>query len=289
MNKLESKPKIKDNGNAANARALELTDLTSGRYKVIYDLEAMPNQAGIATLLQIADLHHFIFYDSSKKGRAPRVVYLGDNPSDEVKFQLVDVKDEAVDFAVYLKAREEEFHWLRELDKCKDSPIHYYTHYVSLTAKTTPEELTTWMVSKKMIEDKDSDSSVLTEKEKKARQKFAKGISIERLKNLKAIREEAVRKEAEVTKQKNEALCLPNTTISEMEVMTRDTIAQYDAEKATPYLAGTDYETYTFRDLDAKKGESDYAWSADVLECTELEFLVKLVSVLESHKVPKCK
>ena len=155
------------------------------QYKLVYDIQALPNAMGPDLLVKLAD-SGFVFYDS-EKGQRPKFIQVGDQ-GDEVLPVLVDTKGKEVSLEDVTKEWEDREYWRKELYKCKHSPLHYFTNYLSISPKPTQQEVSEFLESIGMGAKTDSD--VVTKEEiTKVREAFAETVTLEKLQSLKPVRD----------------------------------------------------------------------------------------------------
>ena len=155
------------------------------QYKLVYDIQALPNAMGPDLLVKLAD-SGFVFYDS-EKGQRPKFIQVGDQ-GDEVLPVLVDTKGKEVSLEDITKEWEDKEYWRKELYKCKHSPLHYFTNYLSISPKPTQQEVSEFLESIGMGAKTDSD--IVTKEEiTKVREAFAETVTLEKLQSLKPVRD----------------------------------------------------------------------------------------------------
>lgn len=154
-------------------------------YKLVYDIQALPNAMGPDLLVKLAD-SGFVFYDS-EKGQRPKFIQVGDQ-GDEVLPVLVDTKGKEVSLEDVTKEWEDKEYWRKELYKCKHSPLHYFTNYLSVSPKPTQQEVNEFLESIGMGAKTDSDE-VTKEEITRVREAFAETVTLEKLQSLKPVRD----------------------------------------------------------------------------------------------------
>ena len=154
-------------------------------YKLVYDIQALPNAMGPDLLVKLAD-SGFVFYDS-EKGQRPKFIQVGDQ-GDEVLPVLVDTKGKEVSLEDITKEWEDKEYWRKELYKCKHSPLHYFTNYLSVSPKPTQQEVNEFLESIGMGAKTDSDE-VTKEEITRVREAFAETVTLEKLQSLKPVRD----------------------------------------------------------------------------------------------------
>lgn len=177
------------------------------RFKVIYDVQAVPNGLTVERLSKLGD-SGWLFYDSNK-GNRPKIVETGlGNETIELGVNFVDTKGVTVDYDKFEKQLNDKDYWDRQLYKCKNSPLYYFKEFGSLKAVTTSAEETEFLSNHNLLHT--STTSDAASKEYKemmgAYKEFSDSVTIESLKFLKpkmdAIREifqkECDRNEAKV-------------------------------------------------------------------------------------------
>lgn len=155
------------------------------QYKLVYDIQALPNAMGPDLLVKLAD-SGFVFYDS-EKGQRPKFIQVGDQ-GDEVLPVLVDTKGKEVSLEDITKEWEDKEYWRKELYKCKHSPLHYFTNYLSISPKPTQQEVSEFLESIGMGAKTDSEE-VTKEYIAEVRELFAETITLEKLQSLKPVRD----------------------------------------------------------------------------------------------------
>lgn len=155
------------------------------QYKLVYDIQALPNAMGPDLLVKLAD-SGFVFYDS-EKGQRPKFIQVGDQ-GDEVLPVLVDTKGKEVSLEDITKEWEDKEYWRKELYKCKHSPLHYFTNYLSISPKPTQQEVSEFLESIGMGAKTDSEE-VTKEYIAEVRESFAETITLEKLQSLKPVRD----------------------------------------------------------------------------------------------------
>lgn len=156
------------------------------QFKVLVDINKIPDGLDPASFVKLVD-SGYVFYDSKKEGDVPVVIETG-TLDKLTPVQFVDCGEE-VEYNALAAKWEYQDKWDKELFKCKASPIHYYTNYVSNSPSATQEEITEYLESIG-ISEKEED----LEKLKEARTKFAEGISMEYIQTRAAVREGIVEK-----------------------------------------------------------------------------------------------
>ena len=147
------------------------------RYKVVVDTEAIPKGMAPDMWVKLAD-SGYIFYNSLT-GKRPQVHAIG---GDELEPAFVDTKGEEVKLDEIQKIWEDSNYWDKELYKCKQSPIYYYTEYFSIYPKPTQKNINDYLESIGLGLSNDSEISA---EAKEIRKKHAESIKLEDLKNFK--------------------------------------------------------------------------------------------------------
>lgn len=106
------------------------------KYKMTYDVASLPEGVTPKGMLQTADVHGLVVYDSTK-GNKPTFV-LTENTEEELP-TLLDANGKEVDLTKFQQETEERLHWEKELYKCKKSPLHYFKNYINY--KPTSEQI----------------------------------------------------------------------------------------------------------------------------------------------------
>ena len=169
------------------------------RFKVIMDVAAFPKGMAPELWVKLCD-NNYVFYDSTT-GNRPKIVETGLATEEvEVEPVLIDVKGEQVELKDIQAIWAEQDFWDKALFKCKKSPIHYYTDYLCGVARHTQEGLNEYLKSIGLGATDDSED-VMSEKAKAAMLAYTESITLENIKNLKAIRDVEVEKYDKITEQ----------------------------------------------------------------------------------------
>ena len=147
------------------------------RYKVVVDIEAIPKGMAPDMWVKLAD-SGYIFYNSLN-GKRPQLHAIG---GEELEPAFVDTKGKQVELIEIQKIWEDSSYWDKELYKCKQSPIYYYTEYFSIYPKPSQKNINSYLESVGLGITNDSE---ITEAAKEVRKKHAESIKLEDLKNLK--------------------------------------------------------------------------------------------------------
>lgn len=158
-------------------------------FKVVFDLKAMPEGLSTDLFVKLCD-QGFIFYDS-EKGNRPKLYETGElNGEDKTVPAFIDTKGEEVDMTLLQKQLEDEEFWRKELYKCKQSPLYYFTSYASLSPKPSQEEIDEFLTNNGFGAKKDSEeAATVSEDVVKVREAFSAKITLEHLKDLKPVRD----------------------------------------------------------------------------------------------------
>ena len=155
------------------------------QFKLVYDIQALPTSLAPDMMVKLAD-SGYIFYDS-EKGQRPKLYSTGE-AGDELNPIFIDVKGKEVELDDIKKEWEDKEFWRKELYKCKHSPLHYFTNYLSISPKPTQQEVNEFLESIGMGAKTDSDE-VTKEEITKVREAFAETITLEKLQSLKPVRD----------------------------------------------------------------------------------------------------
>ena len=157
------------------------------RFKTVVDIQAIPKGMSPVQWVKLADTG-YIFYDS-EVGSRPRLFPIGTLEEDvEIVPQFIDSKGQEVSLEEVQKTWEDNNFWDKELYKCKNSPLHYFTNYLSTNPKPTQAEIDEYLKSLNLGATADSEDG-MKEEAKQARLKFSESISLEHLKDLKPVRD----------------------------------------------------------------------------------------------------
>ena len=163
------------------------------------DVAAFPKGMAPELWVKLCD-NNYVFYDSTT-GNRPKIVETGLATEEvEVEPVLIDAKGEQVDLKDIQAIWAEQDFWDKALFKCKKSPIYYYTDYLCGVARHTQEGLNDYLKSIGLGATDDSED-VMSEKAKEAMLAYTESITLENIKNLKAIRDVEVEKYDKITEQ----------------------------------------------------------------------------------------
>jgi len=176
---------------------IERTEGTFAKnFKVVMDLQALPSSLSVDIFVKLAD-SGFIFYDS-ERGPRPRIYMIEEGTNPKIIPTFVDIKGEELDFKTIKDKWDKEEEWRKELYKCRMSPIHYFTNYVSTNPKPTQNELEDYLSTINMQATEDSDD--LENRDMIERRKeYAKGIIMEDIQALKVVRDKVEKNYANET------------------------------------------------------------------------------------------
>lgn len=155
--------------------------------KLVYDIASCPKGLDIANFTKIFEQHHVIFWDSAKGGTKPRV-YSDEDLKNELK--IVDVKGEELDIEMYSKIFKDKEFWDKELHYCKNSPIYYFSNYVTTEFPATQEKLSAFLKSldlENIVADDAEQASEAWELQKAKMVKATAHITVEHLQERKPI------------------------------------------------------------------------------------------------------
>ena len=151
-------------------------------YKVVVDMSAIPDKMDPVTFVKLAD-SGYIFYDSTK-GSRPKLYPIIDNAF-EVEPVICDVNGKEVDLSTIQKLWIEQDYWDKEMFKCKASPIHYFTNYVSVSPKPTDSDISNYLEAIGLGKE---EGDKISDEVKQKRIDYSKSINLETLKCLKSAR-----------------------------------------------------------------------------------------------------
>jgi hypothetical protein len=154
-------------------------------FKLLYDVNALPYSLAPDMMVKLAD-SGYIFYDS-EKGQRPKLFQVGE-AGDVTLPVMIDVKGEEVPLENIKKEWEDKEFWRKELYKCKQSPLYYFTNYLSITPKPTQKEVNEFLESIGMGAKTDS-SALDSEEVQKIREEFSTNITLKHLQDLKPVRD----------------------------------------------------------------------------------------------------
>ena len=234
------------------------------RFKVVADIQAMPTGMDAATFAKLCDAG-FIMYDSSK-GNRPKL-YCVEGDVDPITIPVfVDTKGDEVDIKDLQKQWEDDEYWRKELYKCKQSPLHYFTNYLSVTAKPSQEEINVYLTSIGMGATTDSESQT-PEEIKKVREEYAKTVLLEDLKNLKPVKDKLLEEYDVETKELLKDVYAKHELTGSNEKMVIDKMIA-DILKVKPKDAPQKLKYY----IEDKSGR----WDKSLLRMTDIDELVRL-------------
>lgn len=157
------------------------------KFKTVVDVNSIPTGMTPTQWVKLADTG-YIFYDSEKGGR-PRLFPIGTIEDDvEMQPQFIDTRGVEVSLEEVQKSWEETNFWDKELYKCKNSPLHYYTNYLSTNPKPTQAEVDEYLKTLGLAPTADSED-VMKEEAKQARLKFSESITLQHIQDLKPVRD----------------------------------------------------------------------------------------------------
>jgi len=160
------------------------------KLKLVYDVKSTPSGISITDIVKIMESHDIVLWDSEKDAARPRFYGL-DKEGQEEDLVLVDVAGETIDLETYTKEYDEREKWDKEMHRCKNSPVYYFTNYGTTTYPHSQEDLRTFLKGLE-LEDlsgiKDSEKAAEMWKEQKAKMAEAmKFITEEHLKERSGI------------------------------------------------------------------------------------------------------
>lgn len=256
--------------------------------KLIYDVQSVPPQAGIANVIKIFEHHKVVLWDSSL-GVKPSFVTDGLEPN-ESNIQIVDTEGKEFDIAYWEKKFKDEKYWSEELYKVKKSPLYYFRNYGTVRFPVVQEDVTNFLQSLGLGTDQSAkatgdDHEAATEewnKKKQLAEESMKDITIEHLQERQVV--------VELMKEEY------NTTVLALESQVKDSVRLFDSnnEPLEPrkqienlakrirkcYPIPPDYSSYV-----TKKGK----WDGAMLHATpyaELLRMFKAVVVMDEPVTP---
>lgn len=141
------------------------------KLKLVYDVKSTPSGISITDIVKIMESHDVVLWDSDKEAARPRFYGL-DKEGQEEDLVLVDVKGKTIDLEVFTKEYAEKEKWDKELHRCKNSPVYYFTNYGTTVYPHTQKDLRAYLETLG-LEDlsgiKDSDKAAEMWKEQKAK------------------------------------------------------------------------------------------------------------------------
>jgi len=160
--------------------------LSRKKLKLVVDIKAVPKGMPISDFMKCVD-SGYVFYDSDE-GARPRIYAMGEG--EEEVLSMIDANGKEANIDDLKKQWEDDEFWRKELYKCRQSPLHYFTNYVSIDPKPTQEAIDKFLAEKGFVAMDDSDDAVdINEATLKVREAFAAEITLEKLKELKPVRD----------------------------------------------------------------------------------------------------
>ena len=237
------------------------------QFKLVYDITAMPGGLDPQSMVKLADTG-FIFYDSTK-GNRPKLYHTGELDT-TIEPVFVDVKGEEVQLELIQKQWSDEEFWRKELYKCKQSPLYYFTNYKSVNPKPTQQEVNEFLESVGMTATNDSEQ-VTKEDVIKVREEFAKTITLDHLKDLKPVRDsidaEYEQDTLEIQKEIAEKYGFTETNVMAIKPKTITDIMKTQTKDCVEEL-----KYY----INPKTGR----WDKALLQATDIDVLVRLWKLL---------
>ncbi len=234
------------------------------RFKVVADIQAMPTGMDAATFAKLCDAG-FIMYDSSK-GNRPKL-YCVEGDVDPITIPVfVDTKGDELDIKDLQKQWEDDEYWRKELYKCKQSPLYYFSNYVSPNVKPSQEEINAYLERIGMGATTDSESQT-PEKVKEVRGAYAKTVHLEDLKNIKPVKDKLLQEYDAETQELLKEVYEKHELTGSNEKMTIDKMVT-DILKVKPKDAPTKLKYY----IEDKSGR----WDKPMLRMTDIDELVRL-------------
>ena len=158
------------------------------RFKVVMDIKALPERLDMATFAKLTDMG-YILYDSTLGNRPKLYVIEGDTDPESVPV-FVDAAGQEVDIKSWQKKYDEEEYWRKELYKCRQSPVYYFTNYISASAKPTQKAITEFLNTLDLGPTSESvESEELLAEIKTKREAYASTIDLDVLKTLKPVKD----------------------------------------------------------------------------------------------------
>lgn len=157
--------------------------------KLVYDIASCPKGLDVANFTKIFEQHHVVFWDSTKGGTKPR---LYSDKGEELPLAIVDMDGKELDIEMYTKAFKDKEFWEKELHYCKNSPIYYYSNYLTPEFPARSEDISAYLLSLGLedLEQNDSDTAADKWEAQKARLKeVSAGITIEELQERRGVLE----------------------------------------------------------------------------------------------------
>lgn len=153
--------------------------------KLIYDIKSMPKELGPANLIKILDNHRVVLWDSSLDGIKPK--FSADATSPIEAITLVDMKGKELDITKYQKDFEDKEFWEKELHRCQNSPLYYYSNYATTTYPVNNKLQGEWLKAKGLesLEAKDNEEAEKLWAEQKDKiAGITEGVTIDDLKSM---------------------------------------------------------------------------------------------------------
>jgi len=246
----------------------EMIEGTLGKqFKLVYDINALPGGLDPQSMVKLADTG-FIFYDSTK-GNRPKLFHTGELDT-TIEPVFVDVKGEEVKLELIQKQWDDNEFWRKELYKCKQSPLYYFTNYKSISPKPTQQEVNDFLVSIGMGATSDSEE-VTKEEITKVREEFSKTITLEHLKDLKPVRD-SIDAEYEQETSEIQKEIADKYGFTETNVLAIKPKVITDIMKSQPKDCHVDLKYY----IALKSGR----WDKALLQATDIDVLVRLWKLL---------
>lgn len=148
--------------------------------KLVYDIGSTPSGLNMADFTKLYEQHNVVFWDSSKGGTKPQLFSV----SGKAPLSIVDTKDNEIDLEYYTKMFQEEEFWAKELHRCKNSPIYYFSNYGTSVWPHTDEDLKKYMNDLDLgavVAKDDEEAKELWDKQKLKLQDAVKHITKEHL------------------------------------------------------------------------------------------------------------
>lgn len=159
------------------------------QFKLVYDMQSMPQGLATDMFAKLCD-SGFIFYDSDK-GNRPKLYTTGEaNGEDKLVPVFVDTEGKEVDIEDFKAKMEDEEFWRKEIYKCKQSPLYYFSNYASPDLQPSKEATDAFLDSIGFGASDDSeDAATVNEKTRKIREEYAASITLDQIKSLKPVRD----------------------------------------------------------------------------------------------------
>ena len=242
-------------------------DTLKKKFKTVIDVNAIPAGMTPTQWVKLADTG-YIFYDS-EKGNRPKLFTVGTSMEDvEMQPEFIDSKGKEVSLEEIQKTWEENNFWDKELYKCKHSPLHYFSNYLSTNPKPTQAEIDEYLKTLGLAASADSEDG-MKEDAKQARMQFSDSITLEHLQSLKPVRD-AIKAEydnvTEIYKEEAKvALDAIDTEALSKKIIT--TIMKTPSRKANTQL-----KEYV--------DERTFIWDKQMLRAIDFDVLVRLWKTL---------